>query len=198
MKKRNAVRCPGHPSKDRSRHGESLLRVNAKSRSDPSTKLAQASVNECRHLPGMFNAHIENDGITCPYAQALLRHALYQAIEMRSWSNLQCRWRVFVLILQVERDLVDFEALVREDSSIYAGRVVGNVSMPRRRGVDHHIAFACENDVKRLRDFREAIEDHAGSQKFGNFLCDIHGVKLEFAAVLIPTFRFQVLSDNQS
>lgn len=93
--KRNAVRCPGHPSKDRSRHGESLLRVNAKSRPDPSTKLAQASVNECRHLPGMFDAHIENDGITCPYAQALLRHALYQAIEMRSWSNLQCRWASF-------------------------------------------------------------------------------------------------------
>jgi hypothetical protein len=30
---------------------------------------------------------------------------------MRSWSNLQCRARVFVLILQVERDLVDPELL---------------------------------------------------------------------------------------
>lgn len=108
--KRNAVRRPGHPSKGRWCHGESPLRVNAKSRPAPLTELAQVSVNECRHLPGMSDAYIENDGITCPYAQALLRHALYQAFEMRSWTNLQCRWRVFVLILHVERDLVDFEA----------------------------------------------------------------------------------------
>ena len=42
---------------------------------------------------------------------ALLWHALDQPLEMRSWSNLQCRARVFVLILQVERDLVDPELL---------------------------------------------------------------------------------------
>jgi hypothetical protein len=90
------------------------------------------------------------------------------------------------------------ERLVREDSSVNAGKVVGNLIMPRRCRVDHHIAFACENDVKRLRDFLEVIEDHVGCQKSGDFLCDIPGLKLEFAAVLIPAFQFQVLCHNQS
>ena len=63
--------------------------------------------------------------------------------------------------------------------------------------IDHHIALASKNDIERLRDFLKAIEDRLGSQKFGDFLCYIHGMKLEFAAILIQASRLQVLFDNQ-
>lgn len=50
----------------------------------------------------MFDPHIKNDGIARSYAEVVLSHALYQALELPVEPSI--RWRVFILILEIEGD----------------------------------------------------------------------------------------------
>jgi hypothetical protein len=61
---RNAILCKSDAAEDRAAQGESHLCIQMKWGSDQLANPSQASVNKCRHLAGVLDAHVEYDCIT--------------------------------------------------------------------------------------------------------------------------------------